>query len=266
MSRSQYFAAVAALCCVNGLTSRIITAVDHLGWLNAIFVTFEVSAIVWVACILGVQLVLRGREEPIRNRDLAFGALLLIPIALPIGGLSWLALALLGLYILLFAAPSPEPRRGAIILVAVTVPMLWTKLLFKYFAHIILQIDASLVALLLGTPRVGNMVRFVDDSGSLVILPYCSSLANVSLAFLTWVVISQWVDHRLSSRDWQWCVLAAVSVVAINVTRMGIMGLSEGHYHAIHSLWGDTLTNLLILCATLGICLFGVRRELAAHA
>jgi hypothetical protein len=70
------------------------------------------------------------------------------------------------------------------VLLAATVPVLWSRLLFRFFAKVILDIDAWFVAQLLGTTRAGNMVTFADGSGSLVLEPACSSLANMSLAFL----------------------------------------------------------------------------------
>jgi hypothetical protein len=260
MSRSEFFAALSILCCINGLGARAIDSVHQLGWAAAVFATFEISAIVWVACGAGIWLILSESSDEVRRADIALGAVLLVPIALPIGGFSWLALTILSLYVILFSAPSSARRRGAVILLAVTVPMLWSRLLFKYFANFLLEIDAMLVSWLLGTPRAGNMVRFVDDSGSLVILPYCSSLANVSLALLAWVAISQWTKHRWSRADLQWCTLAVISVIAVNVTRMGLMGLSDTYYRAIHSPWGDALANALILCITIGFCLLGVTR------
>jgi hypothetical protein len=60
--------------------------------------------------------------------------------------------------------------------------MLWSRLLFQIFAKPILNIDATLVSVLLGTDRSGNMVGFLDGSGYMIVLPACSSLANMSLA------------------------------------------------------------------------------------
>jgi hypothetical protein len=90
-----------------------------------------------------------------------------------------------------------------------------------------------------------------------VISPYCSSLANVSLALLTWVSISQLAVASFVLKDLYWCFLAAVSVIAINVTRISLMGLSEMHYQTIHNHWGDAIVNLLILGLTVGLCLLG---------
>ena len=223
---------------------------------------FGISVIVWIACFRGTRLILQEKTDKIRSADLALGLALLLLIALPIGRLSWLAITILSLYVLLFSDPSSSRRRGAVILLATTVPMLWSVLLSRYFANFILEIDASLIGWLLGTGNFGNVVRFADQSGSLVITPYCSSLANVSLAVLAWVTISQWLPRRSSPKDLYWCFLAAASVVIINVARISLMGLSQMHYEAVHNQWGNAIVNLLILGLTVGFCLLGVRREL----
>ena len=166
MSRSQLFAWTFALGCVNGLSSRAIEMVREVGWSTAVLSTFEVSAIVWIACVGGISLLLRDVGDQIRGADIVVVGALLVPIALPIGGLSWLAIALLSLYIILLTNPPSARRRGAMILLAVTVPMLWSRLLFRYFAPFILDIDASLISLLLGTPRTANLVQIRGRLGN----------------------------------------------------------------------------------------------------
>ena len=216
---------------------------------------------------------LRGWSEANSSRknghnhaaDLILGLPLLLPIALPIGALSWLAITILCLYVLLFTDHPRRDSAGPLILLATTVPMLWSRLLFLYFANFILEVDASLVGLLLGTAHTGNMVRFADQSGSLVIYPACSSLANVSLVFVTWMTISQWLSHRWSFKDFSWCFLAAISVVAINVIRISLTGLSEMHYQTIHNNWSNAIANLLIVSLMVGLCLVGVKRELVSR-
>ena len=126
-------------------------------------------------------------------------------------------------------------------------PVLWSRLLFQFFANLVLQIDASLVGWILGTHRTGDIVEFADGSGVLVILPACSSLANMSLAFLCWVTVSQLVGHKKSAYDLLWCLLACISVIAVNVTRISLMGLSQWHYITVHGPWGDVVGNTLIL-------------------
>jgi exosortase/archaeosortase family protein len=110
------------------------------------------------------------------------------------------------------------------------------------------------------------MVGFQDGSGSMIVLPACSSLANMSLALLCWVTITQWVGHRWSARDVLWAGLACVSVIAVNVTRISLMGLSHRNYELIHSSWGDMITNSIMLALMVGVTVLGARREIFARA
>lgn len=261
LPRGEFFAGLFALGCISGLTSRVLQSIDRLGWADAFFNTFEISIIVWISCVAGIALILQDRTARIRSSDLAIGAAFVVLVILPIGPLSWLAVTALGLYLLL-STDVPSSRRGALILVATCVPMLWSRLLFQFFADLILQIDASLVSTLLHTRRSGDIVDFADGSGVLVILPACSSLANVSLAVLCWVTVSQSVGHKRSAYDPFWCLLACMSVIAVNVTRISFMGLSQWHYMTFHSSWGAAVTNTIILGFIVGFCVIGVRREL----
>ena len=197
--------------------------------------------------------------------ELGLGAGFVFLVILPVGALSWIAVTGLSLYILVSTDLSTS-RRGAVILLATTVPMLWSRILFQFFSGEILWADASLVGWLLGTHRSGNVVDFADNSARLVILQGCSSLANVSLALLCWVTLSQLVVHRKSVYDPLWCLLACTSVVAVNVTRIAISGLSEWHYATFHGPWGTALANIIILALIVGISALGVRRELFASA
>ena len=272
MPRGEFFAWLFALGCISGLASRMIQSIGKLGWTDALVSTFEVSAIVWLSCAAGIALVLGDRTIGLRSADVAVGAGFLCLVILPIGPLSWVAVSALSLYLIVTGprlagsdvakSDAAKSRRGAFILLAVTVPMLWSRLLFQLFANLILEIDSSLVGWILGTGRAGTVIGFADGSGVLVILPACSSLANMSLAVLCWVTVSQMVEHKPSTRDLVWCLLACVSVIAANVTRLGLMGLSQSHYTALHGPWGEAALNAIILALIVGISVLGVRREL----
>ena len=261
LRRGEYFAGLFILGCVSGFTSRIIQSANRLGWTDALFSTFEISVIIWFSCVAGVSLIFRDRTVGVGWPEVAFGAGFVFLVILPIGPLSWIAVTSLCLYILV-STDVATSQRGAFILLATTVPLLWSRLLFQFLASLILGMDASLVSWLLGTQRTGNLVEFANGSAQLVILPACSSLANVSLAFLCWVTISQLMCHKKSVYDLLWCLLACASVVAVNVTRMAVSGLSQWHYATFHSYWGDTVANVIILGLVVGIGALGVRREL----
>jgi hypothetical protein len=266
MPRDEFFAGLYILGCANGLLGRIIQSVNNVdGWTGAVL-GIDINVIVLFACFAGVSALLSEGRDELRSADLAVAAVFLILVSLPIFALSWVAVAGLSLYILLFANGQSERTHGALILLALTVPMLWSRLLFQFFAKPILDIDATLIASILGTDRVGNMVGFADSSGYMVVLPACSSLANMSLAFLCWVSITQWARHRWSAVDLLWASLACASIIAVNVTRICLMGLSHAHYAAIHSETGDLVSNLVMLILMVGFSVLGARRELFSRA
>jgi hypothetical protein len=263
--RDEFFAGLYILGCANGLLGRIIQSLHFDGWTGAILAV-DINVIVLFAAFAGVSALLGEKKDDIRAADFAVAVIFLGLVSLPIFALSWVAVTGLSLYILLFANDGSERRRGALILLALTVPMLWSRLLFQFFAKTILDVDATLVAWLLGTERVGNMVDFADGSGYMVVLAPCSSLANMSLAFLCWVSITQWAKHRWSAMDLVWSSLASASVIIVNVTRISLMGVSRGHYEAIHNQWGDLVVNSLMLILMVGFSVLGARRELFSRA
>jgi exosortase/archaeosortase family protein len=146
------------------------------------------------------------------------------------------------------------------------VPMLWSRLFFQFFARPLLELDATMVTWLLGTGRIGNLVRFGDDSGYMVITPACASWANISYAFLCWVAVTQWANHRWSSIDLLWSSLAVISLVALNVVRIAITGLSYGHYQTIHNQYGEMVLGTISMCLIVGFTVIGSRRELFSRA
>ena len=173
VARGEFFAALLVLGCVNGLGSQIIRAVNEFGWAGALADTFGVSAIVWLSCIAGISIILRDRAGEVRSADLAVGAGFLFLVILPVGPLSWIAVTVLCLYVFVSTNDSLL-RRGAIILLATTVPMFWSRMLFQLFATPILQADAILVAGLLG----------LDGSGTWSNLPTVLDFLSSSLFVL----------------------------------------------------------------------------------
>jgi hypothetical protein len=260
-NRSELFASLYIIACANGLMARIMQSIHTRGWFDAAVAMFDISIIVLAACFVGVSLVFVDRGGEVQKTDLILSAPFLLLIALPIGAASWLAVTVLSLYVLIYGQPSDSLRRGAIVLLAVTVPMLWSRLVFNLFAKFILEIDATLVGWLLGTGRTENVVEFADHSGSLAIFPACSSLANVSLALLCWVTVSQFVRHKWRPQDIFWCLLACFSVVAVNVLRISLMGVSGSFYLMLHSPTAEVLLSTVMLGLVISISLAGIRHD-----
>jgi hypothetical protein len=266
LDRPQLFAGLFLLGCTNGLAIRIGRTVSEQGWLDAAFGTFDISVIVLAACFAGILLLYRDRTAQIGKTDIAVAALFVALALPPITSLSWFAIAALSFYILIFTDAGNSGRRGAIILLATTVPMLWAPLLFNFFSKAILDFDAALVAMVLGSDRVGNFVEFADHSGDLMVFPACSSLPNMALAFLCWITVNELVGHKWRPIDLLWCLLVTAAVLAVNVARMSLMGLNHDYYRALHSPVGETAINAVIFGVTLGICALGSKREILSRA
>jgi hypothetical protein len=262
MARGEFFAALFILSYLNGVAARAIAFAADQGWQEAIMSTFGVSLIVWLASIGGISLLLTDRSSSIRRFDISVGMICLLLIWLPIGGTSWLAMTALSLYLILTEKADSNIRRGAIILLAVSAPMFWSPMFFTAFSDLLLRIDAFLVGWLLGTESSGNMVSFLNASDFLVILPACSSFAHLSLIPLCWIALSVMVNHRPTFMDLVWCGAAIAAVVSINVVRLAIMGLNIENYRLLHSSMGDTVVNLIATSLAIGICTYGLRREL----
>jgi len=267
-TRDDLFGGLCVLACVNGLWGRVLMAVREGGWWGAVF-SLDISGIVLFACVGGVWLMLRDKSGEIRAADLAATVLLLIFIILPIPALSWVALTGLSLYILLFATGNSSRKRAAIIMLAITIPMLWVPLFFQLFERSVLELDASLVAWLIGSDRIGNMVAFSQGSGFIQIAPACSSITNLSLAFLCWVGVTQLANHRSSAQDILWVFLVCFSAVAVNVTRVALMAHSRQYFEVLHNQYWDltsTIANVLTVVVVVGFSVLGARREIFSHA
>jgi hypothetical protein len=266
LPRNELFAGLYILGCANGLLGRSIYTLNLEGWYGAL-TGFEINVIVLAACFAGVYLIATGSRDRIRTWDLVVALAFLGFVTLPIYALSWVAVTGLSFYIFFFANDGCERRRGALILLALAVPMLWSRLLFQFFARPLLELDATMAAWLLGAERIGNLVRFADNSGYMVITPACASWANITYAFLCWVVVSQWVNHRWRSIDLLWLFLACASVVAINVARIALVGQSQENYQLFHGAGEfEGVLGMVFLCFIIGFSVIGSRRELFHRA
>src|SRR5229473_5299894 len=76
LPRGEFFAGLLAVDCVSGLASRIIQSVNRLGWVDALFNTFEISAIVLISCAAGVSLVLETEQLGFARQSSPWGQVL----------------------------------------------------------------------------------------------------------------------------------------------------------------------------------------------
>lgn len=264
--RGPFFAGLFILGFCNGVFERILGETREIPLGDAILGTFGISILVWAACWIAVSFLLRQPPAPLTRSDWIAGLAITAGTLIPSSQLSWIALTGLGLYGLRsFEAGSPG-RRGAFLIIAVTVPMFWSRLVFAMLSDLILQADAILVSLMVGTPRVGNTVEFADQWGYLVIAPPCSSLANISLSVLGLAIFTQLYSRPPSFKDVWWCLAACLGVIIVNVTRIALMGLYREHFDLIHGTAGAGIASFLTLAVIISVNMLRVRDEVFARS
>jgi hypothetical protein len=237
----------------NGISEKVYRSVVDHGFAMAMSVTFDISAILWGARLAVVSTLVRAHADPSRCSDYAIGSLAGLTFLAPVPALSWLGLCLIAVY-LHATASHTTMRRAAAIVFALTLPLFWARLVFfSPLNETILAIDAQLVGWLIGTATTGNVVPFGDGSGSMVIAPGCSSMANISLAVLSAVIFVNLRSGRWSLSTLTWTAASVAAVVAINLIRLSLMGVYPERFELIHGPVGAAVANCLTLLAIVSI-------------
>lgn len=244
---------------LNAISFSVEKAITEYGLVGAVTNTFGISAIVWAAAYVALS---QFWSEPDRALGHAeetqlFGLALFFLV--PVKYVSWIGLTLLALHIVSNAAKGSAASKGGWILLAITFPMFWSKLIFSVFSKFLLQADATLVSLLLGLPRLGNVITLADGETHLWIAAGCSSLANVSLALLGWTLFLH-MPRSHAAPGLLWGILSCGLIIALNVGRISLIGLFPAHYALIHGPVGASVASWLMVASVFGLLSYGARR------
>lgn len=253
------------LCVMNGLFGKIVDNITASSLFSATLSTFGISVIVWAALYFGCSLLANAEYREPKLSDWILGGSGYLLALLPWGVASWIGVALIGARLISVSSAGSYTRRGAWILVSVTVPVLWSKALFSAFAPIILAIDASLVSAVLQTPRDGNLVAIPGGGGQLQVAAACSSLANTSLVIPLWTTMTQIAKLPFRAGRMKWPILAGVMAIFINVLRISLIGWFPAYYDLIHGEYGQFVVSYLILGTTYWVCRRGIYGETALY-
>lgn len=243
---------------LNGIAHRALAAVAA-DPTDAVLGGFGISLVVWAALAAAACFLWGGPDRPLAWRDQAVAALAIVMFLVPAAPLSWVALMFVGIHVAFTSPHGSRHRRGAIILLALIVPMFWSRVLFTLVGDQLLRLDAAMVAMATGAQRVGNAIAFADGWGYFWIAPGCSSVTNVSLAFLAFVLVSR-IPDRDERVPFRYCLFAVAAVVAINVLRMAITGISREHHALLHGTVGTMAFGWLSLAVMVGFSLAGLRK------
>ena len=213
----------------------------------ALFNSFDVSVVIWAAGIVALSLLSRSEKQPARGIDFAIAGVASAAFLVPIPSMSWLAFTGIAVYLAFSPISPPRMRRAAAVLGAITIPMLWARILLATVSDYILAADAKLVSWIVGTESSGNTIPFADGTGVLFLEPACSSLTNLSLVLLCGVVLVKAYDCAWSKRIAATILMACCAAIAINVIRISFIGVWPRYYDLIHGNVGATLSGWAII-------------------
>lgn len=270
LGRSRLMVAFLAIGTANALVRPAIEAIDQWGVVGAIAGGLGSGWPVYLGLLGAIVLGLRATvERPVDRWDVLALVLYSGGLMVPSSGFSAIAVMVLGAWEILRRPRDVNYRAGIIIFIAAGARELWVATAMKMLSPVLLHIDAVLTRTTLGWlghPSIvtGNLIE-TDQGMILAVLMTCSSFANISLALLTWLVLTRWLRPTFKRRDLVAALLVTLSVIVINLTRLTIMGLGPFDYELAHGPIGQTSTELAILLATLGVTHWGLSNGSAAR-
>ncbi|MDB5360291.1 MAG: hypothetical protein JWO51_1588 [Rhodospirillales bacterium] len=269
--RPRLMVALMAIGIANALVRPAIEAIDEWGVVGALSGGLGSGWPVYLALLGAVVLGSRATaERPIDRWDVLALLLYAVGVTVPSSGFSAMAVVALGIWEILRRPRDIHYRAGVLIFIAAGARELWVATAMKMLSPWLLHIDAVLARTTLGllghsSVVTGNLIE-TDQGMVLAVLMSCSSFANISLALLTWLVLTRWLRPHFERRDLAAALLVALAVILINLTRLTIMGLGPADYELAHGPIGQTTTELAILIATLVVTHWGLSNGSAAHA
>jgi len=260
--RRQIYAAVFGLLIANAVVAKVGLALAQLGLANALAYGLGLSWAFWLSFGLCIRLALAGEDEAAGPADLWAAAAGVAVALVPLSPASSLAATGLGLFIAFDRRQDPRTRAAAMILVAIAVQLLWSRLVMLVFIAPIASLDAHLVSLVVGTPVHGNVVAFVHGVGTMSILGACTSVQNASVALMLFVAIVRTFRPLPVASEIGYFLGAFLSVVVINVARLALMAQNLETFHLMHGDVGESVVNAIITVNGLGWAVLSVRREI----
>lgn len=186
----------------------------------------------WFALFAALRIAIEPGAAEWRRGDSLVLAGAALCAAFPAAWSAAAGLVALGVYL---AATARDRRssRIALVLLALSGPLLWGRMVLSAFSPVLLAIDGHLVGLLAGTGAQGNLVGFVGG-GHFVIGGPCSSVHNMSLALLLWTCVVALLNLQIDRRLLLAGGAAIVAMFVLNVVRLVAIAVFPAHFELLH--------------------------------
>ncbi len=216
----------------------ILGSLHETGVIDTVVSLAGVSAVLWFSLFAALRIAVEPGASAWRRSD-RFVLGMIGLCALFSSTAAAIGVFVLGAYLAL-TAQDGRARRIALVLLALSGPLVWGNILLLAFAPVVLALDAQLVGLIVGTGAQGNLVGFVGG-GEFVVYGGCSSVHNVSLAVLLWSSVVALLDLQISRRLLLVGAAAVLAMFALNLARLSAIAMFPANYEWLHSGSGATL-------------------------
>ena len=232
--RGGVFAAAGVLAALNAEAGQIISTLTFLSPLDAIAGLAGISAVIWAAMAATWKIGTESRRPFGGSTDAAVLAAVLALSFLPLSFAGQAGLLLCGVYLLITSPPQDAGRRAALVLLALTGPLIWGRILLNLFATPILAFDAHIVAGAIGTKVDGNVFSAATAGQRFVIGNLCSSVHNISLAIVLWTTAAMLFNIRIDRRYVAVGAAMVVFMFGLNIARLATIGLFPAYFTYLH--------------------------------
>jgi hypothetical protein len=232
--RGSVFAAAGVLAALNAEAGQIITTLTFQSPIEAVTLLGGISAVIWAAMVAACKIGAESKRPIDGTADaVVLGAVILLSF-LPLSFAGQGGLLLCGVYLLITSPPRDAGRRAAMVLLALTGPLIWGRILLSLFASPILAFDAHIVAGIIRTPVDGNVFQSAKAGQRFVIGDLCSSVHNISLAIVLWTTAAMLFNVRIDRRYVGVGIAMALFMFALNIARLATIGLFPAHFTYLH--------------------------------
>jgi hypothetical protein len=233
-SRGATFAAAGVLAAINAQGDQIVRALTYLPLIDAILGVAGISVLIWAAMISAWKIGSEDRTPLSGWRDAAVLSAILLLSFVPVSYAAKAALLLCTGYLLVTAGPADAQRRTALVLLALTGPLIWGGIFLHSFERPILALDAHIVGAAIGSSVDGNVVHFAGRSDQFLIGGPCSSVHNISLGILLWTTTAMLFRIRID-RGYLLIGIAMIALMfGLNIIRLSVIGFFPSHFDFLH--------------------------------
>lgn len=262
--RGEHFAAAGVLAALNVQADQIVAAVRYQPLSDAVFGAAGISVIIWAAMVAAWKIGAEDCHPFSGKRDYSVLAAIIALSFIPISHAAQAGLLLCAGYMVATAAPADAQRRSAFVLLALTGPLIWGRLILNLFGVPILALDAHLVGAAIGSQVDGNVVQFAGGGGKQFLIGgACSSVHNMSLALLLWTTAAMLFRIRIDRRYVLTGMAMVVVMFVLNVLRLSSIGIYPEHFDYLHYGTGAALFGWAGLISAGLLAAFGVTRAVA---